>query len=87
MWMYGPYQDGVGWMGGFMMLHGLLALLLIAIVVAVVVAVARAFGPSRPSGLPPPASRSRGLEVLDERYAKGEIPREEYLQKRRDLEA
>jgi putative membrane protein len=63
----------------------LLALLLIVIVVAVVIAVARALGPSR-AGLPP-ATRSRGLEVLDERYARGEISRDEYLQKRRDLES
>jgi len=29
--------------------------------------------------------RSRGLDVLDERYARGEIGRDEYLAKRRDL--
>lgn len=29
--------------------------------------------------------RSRGLEVLEERYARGEISREEYLQKKRDI--
>jgi putative membrane protein len=30
-------------------------------------------------------SRSPGLDALEERYAKGEISREEYLQKKRDL--
>ena len=29
--------------------------------------------------------RSPGLEVLEERYARGEISREEYLQKKRDI--
>lgn len=29
--------------------------------------------------------RSSGRDVLDERYARGEIDREEYLQKKRDL--
>lgn len=29
--------------------------------------------------------RSGGINVLDERYARGEIDREEYLQKKRDL--
>ena len=29
--------------------------------------------------------RSSGLDVLNERYARGEIDREEYLQKKRDL--
>jgi putative membrane protein len=35
----------------------------------------------RPSDQP----RSRGLDLLEERYARGEIDREEYLQKKRDL--
>ena len=30
---------------------------------------------------------SAGLEVLEERYARGEISREEYLQKKRDIES
>jgi len=29
--------------------------------------------------------RSDGLEVLEQRYARGEISREEYLQKKRDI--
>jgi putative membrane protein len=29
--------------------------------------------------------RSTSLEVLEERYARGEINREEYLQKKRDI--
>jgi uncharacterized membrane protein len=28
---------------------------------------------------------SAGLAILEERYARGEIPREEYLQKRQDI--
>ena len=32
------------------------------------------------------SSRSHALELLEERYARGEISREEYLQKKRDLE-
>jgi uncharacterized membrane protein len=34
-----------------------------------------------------PSNRSPGFDVLDARYAKGEIQRDEYLQKRRDLGA
>jgi putative membrane protein len=39
------------------------------------------------AGLPPPRSerRSPGLEVLEERYARGEINRDEYLEKKRDI--
>lgn len=30
--------------------------------------------------------RSAGLDVLEERYARGEINRDEYLQKKKDIE-
>jgi putative membrane protein len=39
----------------------------------------------RSDGRPPAERRSTGLEALDERYARGEISREEYLQKKRDI--
>lgn len=32
-----------------------------------------------------PAGRSRALEILQQRYASGEIGRDEYEQKKRDL--
>ena len=32
-----------------------------------------------------PPRRSSGLDVLEERYARGEINRDEYLQKKRDI--
>jgi putative membrane protein len=39
-----------------------------------------------PAGLLPTApGQAAGLEVLSERYARGEIGRDEYLQKKRDL--
>ena len=33
----------------------------------------------------PPERRPSALEALEERYARGEIDREEYLQKKRDI--
>jgi putative membrane protein len=33
----------------------------------------------------PPEQRSPAFEALEERYARGEIDREEYLQKKRDI--
>jgi len=57
-------------------------ILLIAIILAIVWYVR---GGSL-SGVVQPAPRhSTGLKVLEERYARGKINRDEYLQKKRDL--
>ncbi len=39
-----------------------------------------------PYGVPRGAQRKKALRVLDERYARGEIPKPEYERKRRELE-
>jgi uncharacterized membrane protein len=39
--------------------------------------------PSAPTGLP--VGPSEGLRILDERYARGEIDRDDYLGRRKDL--
>lgn len=69
-----------GWIpfGGFLSL-----LFVVALVVAGALLV-RSAGRSGGSGAP---SRSAGLEVLEERYARGEIGRDEYLQKKGDMAA
>ena len=42
---------------------------------------------SRSDAYPPPIERrSLGLNILEERYAKGEVERDETLQKKRDLD-
>ncbi len=87
MWGYGPDWGmmhgwyGGGWAGPFGMIIWLIFLVL---AVAAVVWLVRAIPHA---GASPPRSERRpaGLEVLDERYAKGEIQRDEYLQKKRDL--
>jgi putative membrane protein len=86
MWWNGPY-DGMGqWMGWgwWMPFHGILSLLLLILVVVGIVALIRFLFNGRGRGVPG-HGRSPGLEVLEERYAKGEIQRDEYLQKKRDL--
>jgi putative membrane protein len=77
MWGY----DHMGWMmNGWGMGFGfILWLLILATIIAGVVWFLR----SQPLAGSP--RRSTSLEVLEERYARGEINREEYLQKKRDI--
>lgn len=85
MWWGYPYQETGHWMGWWMPLHGILTFLVLVLVIVGLVALVRLMfggGAQRPRG----HGHSPGLDALDERYAKGEINREEYLQKRRDLD-
>ena len=75
----GPWMDGMGWM----ILHGVFWLaVLVGIIVLIVTLVRR----SSPESRAPGDSHSDALAILEERYARGEIQREEYLEKRRDLQ-
>jgi len=72
-----------GWMW-WMHLHGLVFLLIVAAVIVGAVLIVRSLWHA--GGRPPSAGTSgSALELLDARYARGEIEREEYLQRRRDL--
>ena len=65
-------------------MHMIVLLLIIGIVIASIVWLvsARMHRADSPRLL---ARRSPGLEVLEERYARGEINRDEYLQKKQDI--
>lgn len=80
---WGPWHDGAMWWW-WMPFHGLMWLLVVGVLVAAGVALIRwlIHGTDRPSrGAQKPAA----LDVLDARYARGEIEREEYLQRRKDI--
>ncbi|MEA1902770.1 MAG: SHOCT domain-containing protein [Actinomycetota bacterium] len=76
-------SDGLGHMwgwGGGMLLGWVFMTLLLAVAGWLVYTLARgAESPSR-------RNESSALDVLDTRYARGEIEREEYLERRADLE-
>jgi len=71
------------WGAGWMFFHGFFWLIILALVVIGIVLVVRAIGTD---GVQARAERrSTGLDALEERYARGEIKREEFLEKKRDL--
>jgi putative membrane protein len=80
--MWGPngmMGYGYGWMPFMGMIFWLLILFLI---VAGVMAFMRHNTDNRMDGTP---RRSAAREILEERYARGDINREEYLQKKQDI--
>jgi putative membrane protein len=86
MWWYTPYPHmiGDGWRS--MPFHGVFALALLILIIVAIIALGRSLWDSSVHGTRR-VRRSLGLDVLEERYAIGEIERDEYLQKKRDLSA
>jgi putative membrane protein len=81
MWWWHPMLGlGIGFWVFWLLFRSLFWVLLIVFVVWMI---------SRASGATPswprPPHRSNGLDILEQRYARGEIPREEYLQKKKDI--
>ena len=75
------WAGGSVWMG----LGPIFMIVVWALVILGVVALVRWLGTG--TGDRGEAERKTPVEILQERYARGEIKREEYEQKRRDLEA
>ena len=84
MWN-GPFGMWDGWStwGWFGPFHFIFPLLFWAFIITAVVLLAR--HATGLGGVPGLIRRSPGLDVLEERYARGEINRDEYLQKKRDI--
>jgi putative membrane protein len=84
---YGPGWGMMGWGGyggfGYGILHLVVSVVILVAVVAFVTWLVRSV--AAPSHYAAPR-RSPGLDALEERYARGEIGRDEYLQKRKDIE-
>lgn len=74
---------GWGWHWLGMFVFWLIPLLVVIALVAVAIKYLSSRGARSDAGLREDSNRA--LEVLEERYARGEINREEYLQKRDDL--
>jgi putative membrane protein len=72
-------HDGMGWGGWFVMT--LIVVLLVTLVVLAFLALFRGTGPSGDRG-EQRRSRSSADQLLDERFARGEIDEEEYRRRR-----
>lgn len=73
--MHDHYWSGSSW-DGWMIIYGVFWLFLLALLILGVVLVVRS---SRS------AEGSAALNLLNERYARGEIERDEYLQRKKDI--
>jgi putative membrane protein len=81
------YGYGAGWhaWGPMMLFGGFFLIVLLIIAVVAVMWLVRGSAYRGHPNWPRVDRASSGLDVLDERYARGELSREEYLQKRRDI--
>jgi putative membrane protein len=71
---------GMGW-GGGMVLGPLLTIGLVILLIALIVPFIRWTGAGRAANTPTRTAR----DILDERYAQGDIDREEYMRRRQDI--
>lgn len=87
MWGYGPQSgmmSGYGGYGfGYGAFHMVIWVVIMAAIIVGIVWLVRTMMPPGTRGAAAP--RSAGLALLEERYARGEINRDEYLQKKGDL--
>ena len=81
MWGYYGYEHPMMWGGGFGIVGALFSIIWIVILIAVIIALVRYFRgkPMRWQG------SDRALDILKERYAKGEIDTEEFEEKKKAL--
>ena len=74
------WDGGDWWWSWWMFAHGISSLLSVVLIVVIVIVLARVL-----SGSGRGAHYRHAFAILEERYAKGEIDRTEYLQKKQDL--
>ena len=80
-YMHGSGYGMTGGSGIWMLLQGLIWFGLLAAIVLGIIVLIRGRRSDNPAERPP----SSALDQLDERYARGEIDRDEYLQRKKDI--
>jgi len=83
--MFWHWSYSTPWWGWWFPFHGLMSLIFTIAIIVLVVSLIRRRHPPYPYLYPDQSRSQAALQILEERYAKGEIQREEYLQKKQDL--
>lgn len=86
--MYGPYNHGWMFDGGFGMLFGVFWMILMWGIPLLLIIALLKYLLTKPGNMDERQGRTEAksaLDVLKEAYARGEIGRDEYLQKRDDI--
>ncbi|MBD1536783.1 SHOCT domain-containing protein [Arthrobacter sp. S13_S34] len=84
MWGYGSNMGWMMWLWGLLLLVGIALLVLVAVRLSGTGRTSeRHPGPPRLPG--PEAGRTRAQQILDERFARGELSEEEYRERLRVL--
>jgi putative membrane protein len=78
-------MDGTGWVALLTVLFWVALITVAVLTVRWGMRLTRSVGESISDGRSPWWARTSAREALDQRYARGEISREDYLQARRDL--
>jgi putative membrane protein len=79
-----PHMWG-GWGWGGMILGPLIMILFVAATIAVIVLLVRWIGGGSAGTTPPPPGDKSALDILKDRFARGEIDKEEYEERKRLL--
>lgn len=80
---WGPHMMGWGWSG--MIFGPIFMILVLALVIAVAVLLVRWLGGSSLTATPHQRAARTPLDILKERFARGEIDKEEFEERRRTL--
>ena len=87
MWNGGYGMGGAGGVIGLVIMLVVLALFVVGVVLLIRGLSGRHYGQSGWSQGPPPSGPApkSAVQILEERFARGEIDREEFLQRKQDL--
>lgn len=79
------WHHGWEWGWGHMFFGSLMMVFFWGLIIVLIVVAVRSFGRGSSHAAAPQASRGKALDILEERFARGEIDKEEFEERRRLL--